>query len=632
MRKYALHKNYKIICFHNNTIQIYIDPVKLVLAPRNRLGYSVFTRKIKAHDEQMEQNSESLSARELTDTKAVIAVLIAAFRSYGFYPDNHASTLKIIENVKKNFESYLEEYGELRFYIEKDRLLYKGEIVHYGSASDDNIAFILYRDGIQWIEFQKGLELREISDFVKTVKQHWALLDDPEDDIVTELYELDMPHLRYEASDDLWSSVSPIDFFQLNADEPGTLTLDKAEINHHQLEDREGETGDKKNCRFFEPAPPSVTSISMDRSKWDLSPEEINAIRLMLFEENNRDWAADISELLIIVLQREDEKENISEILEYLKEEFKDLLKFQEFHRARELLKKISECYRFCRTEKKWCVSFLNDFFKKIHSEQVLHTLLPTLQKIGNLDKNTSKRLQTLLQSLQSSAIYALAPMVSLIDSEKDRQFLLNIIADLAKKNLRPVQQLIGGEDETLVLHLVSVLEELDGQWPLDLLLNKLISHKAARIRCESLKIIMRKNCKEYAKLFPLLDDPDETVRARFLYYIAREKNASIEDHLREYLEKEKYILKTREHILACYKTLGQCGSGSSEPFLVKSLMAGSGKSFFSVSPSIHQIGAAFALNYLNTENSKKTIEKASKSLNPGIRLACRRAMKEQNV
>ena len=580
----------------------------------------------------MKENATSPSAREFTDAKNLISVLISAFKFYGFYPDNHSSTIKTVENVKTNIESFLEKYGDARFQIEKDRLLYKGEMVYCESDTNDSIALILYRDGIQWIEFQIGLERWEIRDFVKIVKKHWVLQDDPEDDIVTALYTSDMPHLRYEASDDLWRSVPLLDFSQLNVSGPEISDGDQAEGNGQPSDDPEdqkaGGEANRPNDRFL----PNLAEISMDRSRWNLTSEEVNAVNEMIREENNRDWASDINDLLIIVLKREREKDNVKAILEYLLEEFKDLLRIDEFGSAIDLLKKIAEFYRLCIAEKKWCVPILKNFLDEIHGEKTFNTLLPALQKVSRLDGSRSEKLLQLLHAMRSSAIYALGPMLSLIDSEKDRDFLLDVIVFLAKKNFNPLMQLLVGEDETILLNLIPALEKLEGPEVLDLLLNKMIVHTSATTRSAALKVLMKKNYRETARLFPLIDDPDEKIRTRFLYYIAQEKNTSNENLLRNYLEKEKYTHKSKDHIIACYKTLGKCGSERSESFLTDLLSERPGKSFFTVNPSTHQIGAAFALISLGTDTSKKAFEQASKSLNPSIRLACRRVMKEKNV
>ena len=249
-----------------------------------------------------------------------------------------------------------------------------------------------------------------------------------------------------------------------------------------------------------------------------------------------------------------------------------------------------------------------------------------------NLEEKQAKILFRLLQYMQPLAIYALAPMLPEIAPVKARQFLINGIVLLTKKNICPLEQLLDGEDETLIQHLIPVLEKLEGRKPIELLLNKMIVHENSQIRYTALTVCISKNCQEFKKLFSLIDDPNENVRTRLLYFISRERNTLNEDLLRQYLEQRKYLLKTKDHILACYRTLGRCGSERSKLFLKETLLAGKGRSLLSLGPSIHQIGAALALKALNTENSKATLEKASKSLIPNVRLAYRRATKETNV
>jgi hypothetical protein len=65
---------------------------------------------------------------------------------------------------------------------------------------------------------------------------------------------------------------------------------------------------------------------------------------------------------------------------------------------------------------------------------------------------------------------------------------------------------------------------------------------------------------------------------------------------------------------------LGKCGSTDSVPFLRDTLLKGSWLSRFKDSP--RRRGAAFALAYLKSEDSRLVLDKASRSRFPAVRNA----------
>jgi hypothetical protein len=95
-----------------------------------------------------------------------------------------------------------------------------------------------------------------------------------------------------------------------------------------------------------------------------------------------------------------------------------------------------------------------------------------------------------------------------------------------------------------------------------------------------------------------------------------------------EYLEEGKSNRSDDEHIIACFRTLGRCGSPRSIPFLRKTLL---GRGWL---PSLRKLsyrqGAAFALQSMGTKEAQEVLEEASKSLFPGARGIARKIIEGQ--
>ena len=65
----------------------------------------------------------------------------------------------------------------------------------------ESLAFLFYRDGIREIRFHKGLEAREVYDFLSIVRKS-DLVNRMEDDLVTLLWEKDFSHISFTSLDD----------------------------------------------------------------------------------------------------------------------------------------------------------------------------------------------------------------------------------------------------------------------------------------------------------------------------------------------------------------------------------------------------------------------------------------------
>jgi HEAT repeat protein len=79
---------------------------------------------------------------------------------------------------------------------------------------------------------------------------------------------------------------------------------------------------------------------------------------------------------------------------------------------------------------------------------------------------------------------------------------------------------------------------------------------------------------------------------------------------------------KDPAHILACYKTLGHCGSNTAVPFLRRILLSRGWISFMGSGKTVFREGAAIALALLDTPEAKNVLQKASKSRFKVIRKA----------
>jgi hypothetical protein len=558
------------------------------------------------------------TAQELQAVEAVIASFVMAAKNYSMYPESHAICQNSLQTVKSRIDAFIENYGDLRFEVKKDRLAFKCETVQQDDPKTGTLAFPLFRDGIQWLEFKQGLELFEISGFFKIFNDYKSLKEEAEGDLVTALWEMDFPHLQYEAMDVLWKAETLTDFstFKVTDREtPDSAIQEQADDDRQDAADT-AETPD---------AGAGMALSTMDRTIWQLTPEESQILSQMVAQEERQSGTQDVLDVIEVILRTQNQPENYSIILEFIKEEFKNALAQGDFQIALDFLESLQQTYHACKIEKPWARPMLGEFFMDISGTQVLGGLKQVLPRFDTQDTDRIKVFRRLFLRFPPAAITALAPLLlEKLSMPVERQ-LMEVIGSLALKDIHPLEQLLDRPEETLVKKLVFILGHIKGKKSEQILL-RMTRHESARVRLEALKSLTRRDVNITDKLFPLIDDPVLPIRRIIWKYLKDHQDPETGNLIRNYLDHKKIRREDDEQILNCYKTLVRCDSSGFVPFLRESLISqGLDISF---DRSVRRRGAALALLELDTEEAQEVLERASKSLFPSVRSAYRKAVK----
>lgn len=131
---------------------------------------------------------------------AICAQLHRAYRDLRLYPSEHPTALQTLGKLVEMLISYVGTHGTLSLDVEENRLLYDDEPVYAHETSHDNLAFLMFRDGVRSLSFHSGLEVSE----VEALTDCLAHVDDftkDDHDLVTRLWEQDFAHIDYRVAD-----------------------------------------------------------------------------------------------------------------------------------------------------------------------------------------------------------------------------------------------------------------------------------------------------------------------------------------------------------------------------------------------------------------------------------------------
>jgi len=132
--------------------------------------------------------------------RKVCARLHQAYRDRRLYPAGHPSAQSTIEALATIVRSHLDAHGALTLQVMEDSLSLAGEQVYSLSETRDNLAFLMFRDGIRSVTVSAGIELNEVEDLVDCLARA-DQLQDTDHDLSTALWEKDLVHVALEVVD-----------------------------------------------------------------------------------------------------------------------------------------------------------------------------------------------------------------------------------------------------------------------------------------------------------------------------------------------------------------------------------------------------------------------------------------------
>ena len=544
------------------------------------------------------QNSQISSAGngvpkdELNIIKRLFTSLLLTVKNLSLYPQGHTICSNSINQFHTQLTAFLEQYGKLRLEIEREKVLYNGEIISEDSPEEGALHYILFRDGIRWIEFIEGIGQEELSDILSIINKYTKLSAEPEGDIVTTFWETDFPHMHYEVAEFFFS---------------GDLETEKFTdlISGRTTEDKPA------GSDWREADDPNDAEIDLMTIR--LSSKEEIELKEMIAMEEQADLTSYLDALLDSLFQQ---KEDVifSKILEALSEEFTLSLSRMDFIVTDKILKGLEYVKGICKEEMPWAGQLIDDFIFEASEPK---SLAPLKDIWGQTDPGDAEVLRDIFTALDPGIIRTLVPLLSQSQPAPIRKMLMELIVRLASQDTRTLELALNNSNDNLLERLVSVIVKMDSGQSMKYLL-KLSQHPSGHIRFEAVKGILGLEPARIRDMLDLVDDKDTSIRELILEQMGQSRDKVVEEFLLSHIKKNITGAIFADQITECFRILGRCGSSGSVPFLSDILfkwgfLSGSRR-------SILRRGAAIALCELNNAEADGVLERACKSMFSGVR------------
>jgi hypothetical protein len=583
-------------------------------------------------------------------------LFIAVIKKHSFYPEGNAALEDSFKAFLDWLAAFLERHDGLRIDVEKSRFVHSGTPVQEEKPGERSVIFPLFRDGVQWFEFQAGVSENELLGFIRLINRYREYRDESENDLVTALWEADFPCIRHKAVDRFWEGEALISLSNLKVAEGEGGALDaagmRAAVNSSTARE------DPAQLLALDAASPARAGMEQDASRgasvrmfmakleraqsrvagpdaspdpasigrfWKLTPEEEKYLKDMILAEEQRNTARDSLGILLVLMEEALDDSDRGMVQEFASEEFRHLLAQGDFANARAFVERLA----FMREEARPNVARLIDgIVGGIASTDVLGELNRVWEQVRPLPDAALEDLRRMLLFLPPATINVFSRMVTRVREPRARAIIMDAIAHQARRSRADVTQVVGAMSGGLICELIAGYA-VRGEAAPAAMLKKFVRHRDGSVREAAAKALLAETPDDFEALFHLLEDPAPSVGRWLLAEMGKKRNPQAEHLLLDYIadDVEAGGEENEKLILECYYALGRCGSKASVGFLRDILMRKSLGAFLGYERTAHRTGAAVALSLMPAEwGAREVLREAENSHLVGIRRAHTRA------
>lgn len=523
--------------------------------------------------------------------------LNGAFKKILLYPSHHAICQSALSSLKEVLDQCFVQNEVIVIKIDQGQIFYNDEVIHEGPMNEENLAFILFRDGIYMLEFHKSIETWEIYSFLQVLQRHQILTEDAENDIVTALWELDFPHLDYSAEDVGFDTGEEFEIPDL--DNPETFA-DAQDFSPADLEDNQ-------------PASSPDTPV-YDWKLQNITPEDRDYLHKLIVEDENLERIEYVLHILLYVLEQQKKPGNFSDVMPYLYEKLMAAMKEKKYKSVYTTLKRLKITPNPKQPADHWSTPLIKDFFDSLSKPEFINVLKDDLERVDGCGSETLSDLKRALLLLNPDAVENLAPLLLETKSVQTKKMLMTVIGALGEQNYSCFDSLLSASDTDLVKLLIHVMGFMKNEQSIKRL-HELLQSASAPIRKEALTSVFRRNSNMASELLWLLNDPDEGVQRLFLRFADQKRDLKTEKSLLAYLKKKRFRSGSKDILFRVHTTLGKCGSDESLPFLRKNLFLFPFFGILRSKKSLRYQVSISTLRELKTSNAEALLKRVTKKI-----------------
>ncbi len=522
---------------------------------------------MKSLEEKVDILEEKGIEEKVKSTKALIQTFLQTLKAFRLYEANHPILSKFLEKLRKDFDQYFDEFDSFSLQIGEHRLYYRGNVVYENQDVKESLAFVFFKDGIRELQFSKGLEFKEMIDFLHIVRKS-DFLNRMEDDLVTLLWEKDFSHVTFITVDEFLEGSG----IYVPATEEDLIKRSEYKGSREEwLQGRvdqgegEGEGSHAPAAEGLEQAINPVPGQSLVEA-CHLTSDEKKAIDREAQQEQQPEYIyVLIDNLIEILLHLGENTDAYENMISYFDRVIEYLLEQKEVGKAVELLKSLNDTMDSMVLKDRQIFA-IRRILEKSSSPHNIELLGKTMKGNGEVP---SEAILQYFRFLNKQAVEPLCLLLSELESGKWRKAICDQMVELSREEIQLLSKFLSDHNPFLVSHILYILGKI-GDPSAVKYLETMVSHKDLKVREETLQVLNKFGDKGKDLIQKFLKDSVSGLRAKAALLLARQAKVGAVKPLTEIILSEEFYRRDYEEKASFFRALGETGSKEVIPVLKK--------------------------------------------------------------
>ncbi|MFL5639489.1 MAG: HEAT repeat domain-containing protein [Gemmatimonadaceae bacterium] len=390
------------------------------------------TTSVPAKTAENELDEPSFPIGYVTD---LLKAFVKAVRAHQLYLPNNPMHARSLEAVKEAFAAIWKHTDELDLQVIETRLEWEGRVVlDEQERTSDNMAWLLYKDGIRELKMMKGFEEEELGVFFNLLQRVRKATDD-DDDLLTLMWEREFVTLQYR-------------YVDLTQDTgPGVESMERAEQKEKILSPAQAEAG-------LESTQSSIAKLDdFDSTLYFLDDREVEYLQQEIKREFSTDLRPAVIASLLDVFENQKDptvREEICGLLDYF---LLILLSTAQYRNAAYLLREAGTTANRAADILEPQKQRLTQLNELMSDPKPLGQLLQALE--DSPLRAPQHELDDLFGILQARALETILSWIGRSNNPQLKMLLESAASRLAAGNSAELIRLIGADDEAVVLEAI---------------------------------------------------------------------------------------------------------------------------------------------------------------------------------
>jgi flagellar biosynthesis chaperone FliJ len=460
-----------------------------------------------------EMMASALAAKETTDpeivsVKRLLKLLDKTAKSSRTYGINNPVAQNFFQQLHQEMETHLSTYSKLRFLVQRSELHFKDEVVYKSEqdASNENIAFKLYADGIRELSLLEGLTKEDLVFFLESL---WGSSDskDEDEDIVTRLWARNLSSISLVTAEEIAKASGDRDVFSGSQ----SILVDTSTTSLRDALDRErGKYLREQGTAGQNGGPQKPGRLQSGLVGYDITDEEVTKLAQEIEAENTRDSSLYVLDILTAIFASETHPDRLSKQFELWNEVIGSLMSQGQWkllesvltllHEAREVRPDLTDHHR----------QQLSGLFENLgHPDRI-----KMIESYLNASpKANTEGFSTILLMMPPTAVPGLCSLLAGLESTAHQVVVSEVLLAMAKDQPDPIVRGLLDRRPVYVRNLLAIIMRWNNPRFAEAV-EKLVRYPDIHVRKEVVRALaLLRPSGSGSKLIAFMSDAEESIR-----------------------------------------------------------------------------------------------------------------------